>query len=69
MSTFSFNEDVAEFDSFNFSIDAVNGEPKLINSRVRKEEDGPLFSFTSDVDLSDECTSDGISIAEIMSIR
>jgi hypothetical protein len=62
---FSFDEEVPDIDSFQYSEEAVGAEDKLINSRIRP--DGvTLFDYISDVDLSKEETSDGHNIAEML---
>jgi len=62
---FSFDKEIPAIDDFQYRTEIAGTENKLHNSRIRP--DGvSLFEFISDVDLSEESTSDGKNIGDIL---
>ena len=63
---FSFDNDVPSIDDFQYCT-KVAPEPKLLNNRVR-DDNVSLFGFVADIDLSEEYTSDGKKISEVLTM-
>ncbi|GBU25736.1 hypothetical protein R83H12_02391 [Fibrobacteria bacterium R8-3-H12] len=63
---FSFDEEVPSIDDFQYRTKEAH-EPKLINNRVRADNES-LFGFAADIDLSEEYTSDGKKISDVLNM-